>query len=246
VLLVVILYAMTRRRWIADEISGNRAALTGSHARHLARVLRAQIGQEFDISTQKETRRGRIIRINPERVEFELGEHVEANATPNITIALSIFKFDRMEWAIEKCTELGVAQLIPVIAGRSETHLAAAAPKRLERWQRIARQAAEQSRGSSPPQIVPPTKLKDAVSLPASKRIVLVETEQDLPLKDALVSHHPNHDLILAFGPEGGWTEAELKLFRGAGWTSSSLGGFILRAETAAIVALAIVISELS
>ena len=239
-------FDMTRRRWIADEVSGNRAVLTGSHAQHLARVLRARIGQEFDISTQKETRRGRIIRINPERVEFELGERVEAGVAPNIILALSIFKFDRMEWAIEKCTELGVAQIVPVIAGRTEAHLAAAASKRVERWRRIARQASEQSRRSSPSRIVAPMKLTDAVSLHGSKRIVLAETEQELPLKDALESHHPDHDLILAFGPEGGWTEAELKLFRDADWTSASLGSFVLRAETAAIAAVAIVISELT
>ncbi len=237
---------MTRRRWIADEVSGNRAALTGPHAEHLSRVLRARVGQEFDISTQKETRRGRIVRIDPERVEFELGEQVETSVTPNITIALSIFKFVRMEWAIEKCTELGVAQIIPVIAARTEAHLAAAAAKRMERWQRIARQATEQSRRTSPPQISEPIRLKNAVSLPASKRIVLAEIERDLPLKEALESHHPDHELILAFGPEGGWTEAELKLFRDAGWTSASLGTSILRTETAAIAAVAIAISELS
>jgi hypothetical protein len=67
---------MTRRRWIADEITGNRAALTGDHARHLVQVLRAQVGQEFDISTGAEVRRGRIAAIRPERVEFELGEAV--------------------------------------------------------------------------------------------------------------------------------------------------------------------------
>ena len=237
---------MTRRRWIADEVSGNRAALTGPHAEHLSRVLRARVGQEFDISTQKETRRGRIVRIDPERVEFELGEQVETSVTPNITIALSIFKFDRMEWAIEKCTELGVAQIIPVIAARTEANLAAAAAKRMERWQRIVRQATEQSRRTLPPQISEPIRLKNAVSLPASKRIVLAEIERDLPLKEALESHHPDHELILAFGPEGGWTEAELKLFRDAGWTSASLGTSILRTETAAIAAVAIAISELS
>jgi 16S rRNA (uracil1498-N3)-methyltransferase len=237
---------MTRRRWIADEVSGNRAALTGPHAEHLSRVLRARVGQEFDISTQKETRRGRIVRIDPERVEFELGEQVETSVTPNITIALSIFKFDRMEWAIEKCTELGVVEIIPVIAARTEAHLAAAAARRMERWQRIVRQATEQSRRTSPPQISEPIRLKNAVSLPASKRIVLAEIERDLPLKEALESHHPDHELILAFGPEGGWTEAELKLFRDAGWTSASLGTSILRTETAAIAAVAIAISELS
>lgn len=237
---------MTRRRWIADEVSGNRAALTGSHAEHLARVLRAEVGHEFDISAEKETRRGRIVSVACDRVEFELGERVEASVIPNVTVALSIFKFDRMEWAIEKCTELGAAQIVPVISSRIEGHLAVAAAKRVERWRRIAQQAAEQSRRSVPPRILAPMKLKDAISLPGSKRIVLNETEHEITLKNSLELHHPDGDLILAFGPEGGWTEVELNLFHGAGWTSASLGNLILRAETAAIAALAIAISELT
>src|SRR5438477_5567597 len=132
---------MTRRRWIADEVSGNRAALTGAHADHLARVLRARVGQEFDIAVNGIVRRGRIVSINDSRVEFELGEEVQPTALPSITLAISIFKFDRLEWAIEKATELGAASLIPIIARRTEPHLASAAAKRLERWQRIAREA---------------------------------------------------------------------------------------------------------
>src|SRR6266567_9368641 len=168
---------MTRRRWIADEISDNRAALTGAHARHLAQVLRAQVGQEFDISTGSEVRRGRIACIHPDRVEFELGEVVAYPAGSAITVALSIFKFDRMEWAIEKCTELGVERIVPVIAGRTESNLAAAAPKRVERWRRIVRQAAEQSRRATPPEIAEPVKLKEAVALNAATRILLAEAD---------------------------------------------------------------------
>src|SRR5881275_483206 len=156
---------MTRRRWIADEVSGNRAALTGSHAEHLARVLRARIGQEFDIASGSNIRRGRITSIGNDRVEFELGEHIPAVAVPNITLALSIFKFDRMEWAIEKCTELGISRIIPVISRRTDTHLAAASSKRVERWARITRQASEQSRRATPPEIAAPLKLKEAVAL---------------------------------------------------------------------------------
>src|SRR5580698_345317 len=102
---------MTRRRWIADELSGNRAALIGEHAGHLIRVLRARVGQEFDIATGSTVRRGRIVLVADGRVEFDLGEEVPAAAALNLTLALAIFKFDRMEWAIEKCTELGVARI---------------------------------------------------------------------------------------------------------------------------------------
>src|SRR5580658_4568684 len=137
---------MTRRRWLADEVSGDRAALVGEHANHLVRVLRARVGQDFDIATREAVRRGRITLVENDRVEFVLGEEISAGGLAEITLLLAIFKFDRMEWAIEKCTELGVSRIVPVIARRTDAHLAAAATKRAERWDRIARQAAEQSR----------------------------------------------------------------------------------------------------
>src|SRR5437764_7147295 len=104
---------MTRRRWIADEFSDTQAALTGRHAEHLVRVLRARIGQEFDIAAGKVVRRGRIIHMAEDRVDFELGAELPSVPSIRITLLLSIFKFDRMEWAIEKCTELGVARIVP-------------------------------------------------------------------------------------------------------------------------------------
>src|SRR5450755_2343143 len=100
---------MTRRRFIADKIEGSRAILTGSHADHLVRVLRARVGQEFDIATGVSVRLGRIASLTNERVEFDLGEEVPAIASAGIVLLLAVFKFDRMEWAIEKCTELGVS-----------------------------------------------------------------------------------------------------------------------------------------
>jgi 16S rRNA (uracil1498-N3)-methyltransferase len=234
---------MTRRRWLADEVSDNHAALTGDHARHLAQVLRAQVGQEFDISNGKEVRRGRISGIHPDRVEFELGDVIAQSAESAITVALSIFKFDRMEWAIEKCTELGVGRIVPVVAGRTEPHLAAAAPKRAERWRRIALQAAQQSRRISPPEISAPIELQDLVGMTADVRIVLAEAEKELQLKDAV--RGDAETVLLAFGPEGGWKAQELAAFGNAGWTAARLGDTILRAETAAMAAVAITASLL-
>jgi 16S rRNA (uracil1498-N3)-methyltransferase len=237
---------MTRRRWIADEVSGDKAALVGQHAEHLSRVLRARVGQEFDIVARDRVRRGFIITITPERVEFELGDEVLASSMARVTLVLSIFKFDRMEWAIEKCTELGATRIVPLIARRTEAHLGAAASKRVERWRRLALQAAEQSRRASSPELSEPLKLKDAVALTGTMRIVLSETESEVSLKEALGSHSGDGDMVLALGRVGGWTNDELKLFQDAGWISASLGNTILRAETAAIAAMAVVQSELS
>jgi 16S rRNA (uracil1498-N3)-methyltransferase len=233
---------MTRRRWIADEVSGNRAAVIGDHALHLSRVLRARVGQEFDISAEGAIRRGRVINIADDRVEFELGAEISAAASANLTLLLSIFKFDRMEWAIEKCSELGVRRIVPFIAKRTDPHLVAASTKRLERWRRIALQASEQSRRAAPPEICVPSKPKVALAACSGLRLVLAESENDVQLLEVLQSDHAA-EVALAVGPEGGWTEPELKLFRDTGWISASLGPTILRAETAAIAATAIVLS---
>jgi 16S rRNA (uracil1498-N3)-methyltransferase len=239
---------MTHRRWIADEVEGNRAALVGAHADHLARVLRARIGQEFDIAANGILRRGRISTISSGRVEFELAEEITAPPPLQLTLALSIFKFDRMEWAIEKCTELGVSRIVPVLARRTDRHLAAAAEKRRDRWQRIAREAAEQSRRIIPPEIAALCKPKEAAVLEGHTRILLAESEVELTLKDALQrpssAQDEDKDMTLAIGPEGGWTGEEEKLFRESGWISASLGPTILRAETAAIAATAIILAE--
>jgi 16S rRNA (uracil1498-N3)-methyltransferase len=236
---------MARRRFIADEVSGDRAALVGEHADHLVRVLRARVGQDFDIAAGEAVRRGRITLAKEGRVEFDLGEEVSGGCLIDITLVLAVFKFDRMEWAIEKCTELGVSRIVPVISRRTDAHLAAASAKRAERWQRIARQAAEQSRRDAPPEISTPIKLREALNLQTAVRIVLAESEERTLLRD-VVKPDSEGGVGLAVGPEGGWTEDELHSFRQAQWIAASLGNTILRAETAAMAATAIVASALS
>ncbi|HKT70568.1 MAG TPA: RsmE family RNA methyltransferase [Terriglobales bacterium] len=234
---------MTRRRWIADQVSGNRAVLVGEHAAHLARVLRAQLGQEFDIAANGVVRRGRILTVAETRVEFELGEEVEAAPLAQVTLALAIFKFDRMEWAIEKCTELCVTRIVPFEARRTDAHLAAAAVKRVERWRRIGREAAEQARRAAPPEIADPVKLGDVLALRGELRVVLSEAETAISLRELCVCSGGS-SLLLAIGPEGGWTNEELQAFAEAGWKAASLGPTILRAETAAIAATAVVMAQ--
>jgi 16S rRNA (uracil1498-N3)-methyltransferase len=237
---------MTRRRWIADEVSSNHAALTGAHADHLTRVLRARVGQEFDIIANGVARRGRIASITQDRVEFDLGEEIPAAPAADLTLLLAVFKFDRMEWAIEKCTELGVSRIVPLIAHRTDVHLASASAKRAERWRRIALQAAEQSRRRTAPDVDAPVKLREAAKFPGALRIVLAETENQIMLRDLLAEHPTEGEVLLAIGPEGGWTEEELDLFKKEAWLSASLGPTILRAETAAIAATVLAISALN
>ncbi len=273
---------MTRRRWIADTwspASGHptHAALIGEQAQHLARVLRAQPGQHFDVVANGFLHRAEITEVRggdsggDAEVHFALLEELEADAALPIHLLLAVFKFDHFEWAIEKATELGVARITPIIARRTEKHLAHAAPKRAERWRRIALESAKQSRRTDVPEIADPIKLDAALNVEsASLRILLSEVEQSVSLVAAL-SHMREHErnarvphssrplmrdewdetgsqvrnLALAIGPEGGWAADEMTLFTQHHWTHVTLGPRILRAETAAIAALAIAASHL-
>jgi len=233
-----------RRRWIADEVHADRAWLLGKNAQHLVRVLRAQVGQEFDVAADGQVRVGKIVSINDNRVEFELREAVAAGPALALTVIMSVFKFDRMEWAIEKATELGVAKIIPIVARRTDAHLAKAVDKRVDRWRRIAKEAAQQSRRLDVPEIADPSKLAEAIQKISGTRILLAETEQENTLKSQL--QNVSQPVMLAFGPEGGWTEDEIRQFEAAGWATATLGATILRSETAIIAAVAIAVSELS
>jgi 16S rRNA (uracil1498-N3)-methyltransferase len=254
---------MTRRRWIADTWTPTTAALTGDQALHLARVLRAEPGQIFDIVANGFLHRAEITTVSEDKVLFTLHEQLESDAALPLHLLLAIFKFDHMEWAIEKATELGIARITPILARRTEKHLAQAALKRAERWRRIALESAKQSRRTDIPEIADPTQLKQALAqenIPT--RILLSETEQtttlSATLEDSISSHKTGGPAAgpsdvgspithaLAVGPEGGWTPEEITLFLQHNWRPVTLGPRILRAETAAIAAIAIASTHLA
>jgi len=229
----------------------------GAQAEHMIRVLRAEPGEEADVVAGGKVFHSVVASITEggqggkAEVRFNLIAEVESEPGIPVTLVMSIFKFDHMEWAIEKATELGVAAIVPVIARRTEKHLAQAAMKRAERWRRIAHEAAQQSRRSDVPVIHDPVKLWDRVKAASTvKRIVLAEQERSVTLRGALqeaiaAAGAEMPELELAIGPEGGWAPDEEALFDANGWQAVSLGPRILRAETAAIAALAVVASML-
>lgn len=242
---------MTRRRWIAEHWDEATATLTGAQADHMARVLRAQPGMEADVVAGGHVFHAEVaaVHLNHEQseVRFNLLAEFEADPALPVTLVMAVFKFDRMEWALEKATELGVTAIVPVIARRTEKHLAEAAEKRAERWRRIAQEAAKQSRRSDVPAIHDPQPLAARVKAAAAGiRIVLAEQERTTTLRAVIdealeTSGDEMPALEIAIGPEGGWAPSEEALFDANGWTAASLGPRILRAETAAIAALAVV-----
>ena len=215
--------------------------MQGEKAHHLGVVLRAQAGQQYELSDGTRVYLGRIESVSRERVEFALLEELPAYEPPvRTTLLLSIVKFDAFEWAIEKATELGVSEIVPLAAARSEKGLLAAAGKRAERWQKIILEAAQQSRRVRLPALQPLTKPEAAFSSHKEQLgVFLSERAAARPLRQVLETVPAKvPEATLAIGPEGGWTDEEVELAVKSGFREASLGRLILRTETAVVAAL--------
>lgn len=229
-----------RRRFFVDEVRNGHAEIAGEEAQHLTRVLRVEAGQRFEISDNRNAWLAEVETARKQQVVFRTLEKLPAPPEEaHITLLAALIKFDHFEWMIEKATELGVDTIVPFAAARSERGLEAAAPKRLERWRRIAVEASQQSRRAHLPEISEPAPFKDARKAPVDFRFVLDEDPDAPPVFSALPPvRKPTDRIAILLGPEGGWTDAERAQF--GDWTRVSLGPRILRAETAAIAALAV------
>ncbi|HWR50259.1 MAG TPA: RsmE family RNA methyltransferase [Bryobacteraceae bacterium] len=233
---------MARRRFFIDAVHSGRALLTGDDAKHLRQVLRAEEGQRYELCDNESVYLGEIDGLGREQVAFRILERLDDEALPvRLHLYLALIKFDRLEWAVEKATELGVERIVPIETARSEKGLERAAAKRVERWRKIARESAQQSRRSRLPDVTAPISFPDALKA-EGLRLFLDEQPGVEPLLSVLPPERRPSDLVCLFaGPEGGWTDSERAQAAAAGCTSAGLGRLILRAETAAIAGLAIV-----
>lgn len=231
-----------RRRFFVDEVRNGHAQIAGDDARHLTRVLRVEVGQRYEISDNRSVYLAEIETAHKEHVTFRTLEKLPAIEPPvRIILCAAIVKFDHFEWMIEKATELGVTRIVPMVSVRTERGLDKAAPKRLERWRRIGLEASQQSRRAHLPEIDEPATWRAALATAAEHRYALDENTT-LPLPAAFpAERNAEATVALLIGPEGGWTEEERSEFIGSGWAPVSLGPSILRAETAALAAVAVV-----
>jgi 16S rRNA (uracil1498-N3)-methyltransferase len=238
---------MARRRFFVEAVRNDRAEVSGETAQHLRRVLRAEAGQRFEISDNQSVYLAEVEGFQKDRVLFRMLERLEAEAPPvRVILLASLIKFDRFEWIVEKATELGAEVIVPVEAERSEKGLAKAAAKRVERCRRIALESSQQSRRSRLPEIGSSVSFQRALATEGACRLLLDEERGAPPLASVLPtaeSRSPSDLVCLLVGPEGGWTGDERDAAIAHAWTPVTLGPQILRAETAALAALAVIVS---
>lgn len=219
----------------------------GETAEHLGRVLRAEPGQLYELSDGASVWLARIESVElprrgESRIEFMLLEPIAARE-PHVALHLliSIVKFERFEWCLEKATELGVNDIVPLAAARSDKPLIDAANKRRARWEKILVESAQQARRLRAPKLGEIVRTEDAFrAATAECKILLSERADAPPMREIVSSGMRMQSAALAIGPEGGWLAEEMEAALGAGFQEASLGENILRTETAVIAAMSV------
>ena len=227
---------------------GERIALPETAAGHLVRVLRADIGDACVLfNGDGHDYDARITAIGKRSAEAEiLAAHTLDNESPlRITLLQALARGEKMDWILQKATELGIAAVIPVESERSEVKLdGERAGKRVAHWQSVIVAACEQSGRAIVPAVSLPCPLANALHAWSPSALRLLLDPQAGHALDA-IDRQPSRELVLAIGPEGGWSPRDRELLRAAGFEGMRLGPRILRTETAGIAAIAVLQSRL-
>lgn len=217
----------------------DQVSITGSEAHHIKNVLRMRPGSKAELFDGKGSiASAQLEESKADEVIFQiLSRSVEQNRETPLTLAQAVLKGKKMDLLIQKATELGVHTFIPVISRYCENQ--AKAGQQLKRWQRIMLEACKQCRRPIPMRISEPIALNE-LNLPAdSNKIMPYEKEAGRAFPSADLSN--GQPVVLLIGPEGGFHPAEVEYAMDTGFKTVSLGPRILRAETAALVAVTLV-----
>lgn len=231
-----------------QQIVEGQVSLGGDQARQIAQVLRMRPGEEVVVLDNAGwAYRLRLTAVTPQQVRGQILERQAAGGEPavQLTLYMGLMKRDKFEWVLQKGTEVGVSAFVPVVTQRSLVQDTEMKPNKRQRWQKIVTEAAEQAGRGRLPRLHDPARLAPALqAVTAEVALMPWEGETAVTLRQALPAPKP-HSVALFIGPEGGFDAAEVEMARGCGLQPVTLGERILRAETAAIVASALVLYEL-
>ncbi len=219
-----------------DQLQQNKILLTPQQQHYLNRVLRLQKGDRF--IAMDGMGKWWLAQLKGEEAQILELLTVETELPISITLMVALPKGNAIDEVVRCCTELGVACIAPVMSDRT---LLKPSPQKLERWRRIAAEAAEQSERSFVPTILEPVSFNAALSSFATHSKYICEGRGDYPHLKNCLHNQGEMSIVIATGPEGGWTEKEIENAIQAGFQPVSLGRRILRAVTAPIVALSLV-----
>lgn len=231
------------RRLHVAELGAGQVVLGEAEHRYLARVLRLRAGDRLVLFDGRGREADAVItRVGDADIALDVGDaRALEGATLDLTLILPLLKGEKMELVMQKATELGVTRIVPAVAARSVVRLATdRAGGRISRWRRIAIEAARQCGRADLPAVADPVALESALrEAPVDAFRVMFHESSTLPLRQVWPLTRAGA-AVVAVGPEGGFTDDEVAAGRAAGFVIAGLGPRVLRAETAAITAVAI------
>lgn len=227
------------RFFVDAPLSLGSHALPEAQAHYIGRVLRLNVGATVQLFDGYGTEFiGELVEVGKKQVRVMLSAQVAGQAASPLRIHLGqgLSRGERMDWAIQKATELGVAEITPVVSARCEVRIKdERADKRLAHWRQIAISACEQSGRSTVPVIHPPLSLADWLQQTCAELKLVLHPEAQ-----ALTSHNKPASLAFLIGPEGGLSDSEVAQAQSSGFQAARLGPRVLRTETAPVVALSV------
>ncbi len=232
----------------SDQVDGDRITLAGEDVRHIGAVLRMKAGDllSFADGTGNEYT-VRVVEAGRAAIQTEIVSKSRREIRyPRVMLGQGLPKSDKMDWIVQKATELGISKIVPLITERTIVKIRDE-EKRISRWQKISREATMQSNRLDIPSIEPMCRLADFLRTltPGSQTLFLLPWEEGTtPIKDVLRAHADMRMVVVLIGPEGGFSQAEAGAAQEKGFIPVSLGPNILRTETAAIAALGMVLFE--
>ena len=237
------------RRFFAENsvLDGDTVILTGDEAKHISRVLRMRAGDEVLLINGEGTEcKARIETVDEGSVTLVITERNSCGADPEVDITLfqCLPKQGKMEVIIQKCVELGVSKIVPVVSKRCVVKLDGKDNK-LVRWNKVAREAAKQSGRASVPQVDTPAKLENIDLTKFGLVLIAYENESETTLRSVLRGRAVSGPIAVFIGPEGGFESGEVSSIIERGGVAVSLGRRILRTETAGMAMLAQIMYEL-
>jgi 16S rRNA (uracil1498-N3)-methyltransferase len=234
-----------------DKIEDNTALIEGGDVNYLKNVLRLKVGDEVSIMDSKSKEySAKITVIDKDMIKVDLiaEKHPKSESKVKLTLAQGIPKNPKMDFVVQKATELGVLRIIPVKTERSIVKIEGEKEEiKVNRWQKIAKEAAEQSGRLIIPFVEQIRDLKEVLRLCSDfdKCIMLWEMEKGNTIKKFLQENKSIKSLLLLIGPEGGFSHDEVELAKSHGFIPVTIGSRILRTETASIAVLSMIDYEL-
>jgi len=229
------------QRYFAKEKDEQVFVLSETDGYHIQVVMRMREGDFVEVVYQQKAYRCSILSFSPRvvvQIENELDQ--EMNSSVSVCLVQALVKEQKMDMIIQKATELGVHEIIPVQTERSIVKIDSKEQKKLERWNRIAKEASEQCKRVDIPRVLPVISIDEVSKLKASHKLICTVNEKNTNIKTVLTSCQMGDTLIIVIGPEGGFTSSEEEKLFSNGFQPVSLGSRVLRTETASFYFLSV------